>query len=191
MTDTASFRSLRYEAQDRKAYITLDRPERLNAIDRFMPGEIGAAVELANDDDQVHVIVLRGAGRSFCSGYDLKDFAEGGVGTQGVVWDPIKDFRAMKRNTDRFTSLFRSLKPTIIGNQQWPISCAVIQNRNLPASLTPSKIMAGYSMPSTGPATATAAGYAYGAQRREKFCTASRRYSVVRPHASAPALSTG
>ncbi len=114
MTDASiAFRSLRYEVADRKAYITLNRPERLNAIDRWMPGEIDAAVELANDDGEVHVIVLRGEGRSFCSGYDLKDFAEGGVGTQGTVWDPIKDYRAMKRNTDQFTSLFRSLKPTI------------------------------------------------------------------------------
>ena len=107
------FRSLRYETAERKAYLTLDRPERLNAIDRHMPGEIRAAVELANDDPDVHVIVLRGEGRSFCAGYDLKDFAEGGAGTQGAFWDPIKDYRAMKRNTDDFTTLFRSLKPTI------------------------------------------------------------------------------
>lgn len=107
------FRSLRYETSNRKAYLTLDRPERLNAIDRHMPGEIRTAVDLANDDPDVHVIVLRGEGRSFCAGYDLKAFAEGGAGTQGAVWDPIKDYRAMKRNTDDFTSLFRSLKPTI------------------------------------------------------------------------------
>ncbi len=114
MTDAGStFRSLRYEVNARKAYITLDRPERLNAIDWHMPGEIHAAVELANDDPEVHVIVLRGEGRSFCAGYDLKEFAEGGVGTQATVWDPIKDYRGMKRNTDDFTSLFRSLKPTI------------------------------------------------------------------------------
>ena len=105
--------SLRYEARDRKAYITLDRPERLNAIDASMPSEIRRAVERANDDPEVHVIVLRGEGRSFCSGYDLKAFAETGIGTQGKVWDPIKDYRAMKRNTDDFMSLFRSLKPTI------------------------------------------------------------------------------
>ncbi len=110
---TTAFRSLRYDVADRKAYITLARPERLNAIDRHMPGEIHAAVDRANDDPDVHVIVLRGEGRSFCAGYDLKAFAEGGVGTQGTVWDPIKDYRAMKRNTDDFTSLFRSLKPTI------------------------------------------------------------------------------
>jgi enoyl-CoA hydratase len=105
--------SLRYETHDRKAYITLNRPERLNAIDARMPGEIHRAVEMANDDTEVHVIVLRGEGRSFCSGYDLKAFAEGGIGTQGAVWDPIRDYRFMKRNTDDFMSLFRSLKPTI------------------------------------------------------------------------------
>ena len=109
----AELRSLRYEAHDRKAYITLNRPERLNAIDAAMPSEIRRAVERANDDPEVHVIVLQGEGRSFCAGYDLKAFAETGIGTQGAVWDPIKDFRAMKRNTDDFMSLFRSLKPTI------------------------------------------------------------------------------
>jgi enoyl-CoA hydratase len=112
MTDT-EFSSVRYEVSRRKAYITLARPERLNAIDRRMPGEIHAAVDLANDDPAVHVIVLRGEGRSFCAGYDLKAFAEAGVGTQDAVWDPVKDYRGMKRNTDDFTSLFRSLKPTI------------------------------------------------------------------------------
>jgi enoyl-CoA hydratase len=108
-----AFSSLRYEVDGRKAYITLNRPARLNAIDRAMPAEIRKAVELANDDSQVHVIILAGAGRAFCAGYDLKDFAEGGRGTQPLVWDPIKDYSAMKRNTDDFMSLFRSLKPTV------------------------------------------------------------------------------
>jgi enoyl-CoA hydratase len=107
------YQSLLYETRERKAYITLNRPDRLNAIDRHMPSEIKAAVDQANDDREVHVIVLQGAGRSFCAGYDLKEFAEGGVGTQPPVWDPIRDFAAMKANTDSFFSLFRSLKPTI------------------------------------------------------------------------------
>ena len=107
------FSTLRYEVAGRKAAITLNRPERLNAINAAMPGEIRAAVEAANDDPAVHVIVLAGAGRAFCAGYDLKEFAEGGQGTQRRVWDPVKDYRVMKRNTDDFMSLFRSLKPTI------------------------------------------------------------------------------
>jgi enoyl-CoA hydratase len=105
--------SITYSVAGRIATITLDRPERLNAIDRGMPGEIRTAVEAANDDSDVHVIVLTGAGRSFCAGYDLKEFAEAGYGTQRAVWDPIKDYRVMKCNTDDFMSLFRSLKPTI------------------------------------------------------------------------------
>jgi enoyl-CoA hydratase len=105
--------SITYEVSGRRATITLNRPERLNAIDRHMPGEIREAVEAANADAEVHVIVLAGAGRSFCAGYDLKEFAEAGVGTQPTVWDPMKDFRGMKGNTDNFFSLWRSLKPTI------------------------------------------------------------------------------
>ena len=105
--------SIRYEVAGRTATITLHRPERLNAIDAAMPGEIRRAVEAANDDPEVHVIVLAGAGRAFCAGYDLKEFAEAGRGTQPAVWDPVKDYRFMKRNTDDFMSLFRSLKPTV------------------------------------------------------------------------------
>lgn len=118
----ADFQSLRYETSGRKAYITLARPDRLNAIDWHMPGEIRRAVELANDDPKVHVIILRGEGRAFCSGYDLKAFAEAGAGTQGAVWDPIKDYRGMKRNTDDFMSLFRSLKPTICKVQGYAVA---------------------------------------------------------------------
>jgi enoyl-CoA hydratase len=121
MTDSA-FHSLRYETSSRKAYITLNRPERLNAIDFRMPGEIRRAVESANDDPSVHVIVLRGEGRAFCAGYDLKLAAEAGIGTQGPVWDPIRDYRGMKRNTDDFTSLFRSLKPTICKVQGYAVA---------------------------------------------------------------------
>jgi len=114
--------SIRYEVAGRIATITLNRPERLNAIDAAMPGEIRRAVEAANDDPAVHVIVLAGAGRAFCAGYDLKEFAEGGRGTQPVVWDPVKDFRAMKRNTDDFMSLFRSLKPTVCKVQGYAVA---------------------------------------------------------------------
>ncbi|MEU6750002.1 crotonase/enoyl-CoA hydratase family protein [Spirillospora sp. NPDC046719] len=106
-----------YESRDRKAYLTLNRPERLNAIDFAMPGDLAAAVRRANQDPDVHVIVLQGAGRAFCSGYDLKISAEDGQGTQGAggnpVWDPIQDYTAMKSFTDDYFSLWRSLKPTI------------------------------------------------------------------------------
>ena len=68
--------SVSYAVEGRVATVTLDRPDRLNAIDRTMPGEIRRAVEAANDDDAVHVIVVTGAGRAFSAGYDLKEFAD-------------------------------------------------------------------------------------------------------------------
>src|SRR3954451_21702891 len=105
--------TLRYETRDHRAYITLNRPERLNAITAEMGREIAAAVAQANDDDAVRVIVVQGAGRAFSSGYDLKVYAEGGAGHQGEVWDPIRDYRMMRANTDNFFTLWRSLKPTI------------------------------------------------------------------------------
>lgn len=104
---------VRYEVRDRKAYLTLSREDRLNAITDDLARQLAAAVERANDDPQVHVIIVHGAGRAFSSGYDLKQYAERGDLFQPPVWDPIKDYRLMKRNTDHFFSLWRSLKPTI------------------------------------------------------------------------------
>ncbi len=110
------FQTLLYKTQGRIARITLNRPERLNAIIPAMPAEIRRAVEMANADDAIHVIVLDGAGKAFCSGYDLKEFAEGkteSACTQNMPWDPMIDFRAMKSFTDDFMCLWRSYKPTI------------------------------------------------------------------------------
>ena len=110
------FTYLQYEREGRIATITLNRPERLNAIHPEMPGEIRAAVEQANDDDEVHVIVLAGKGRAFCSGYDLKIFAEASgpqTLSQEMPWDPMVDYKLMKRFSDDFQSLWRSYKPTL------------------------------------------------------------------------------
>ncbi len=117
------FNHISYQTQKRIATITLNRPDRLNAITSGMPDEIARAVELANRDDEIHVIVLTGAGRAFCSGYDLKQFAERRAGERrdsqsdrgerSGTWDPMVDFNMMYRNTQDFMSLWRSNKPTI------------------------------------------------------------------------------
>ena len=65
------YTTLKYAVAGRIARITLNRPARLNAIDDRMPREIRRAVEAANADDRVHVIVLAGAGRAFCAGDEL------------------------------------------------------------------------------------------------------------------------
>ena len=108
------YQTLLYEVRDRIARITFNRPDRLNAITDHTGRELRAAVERANDDDDVHVIILQGAGRAFCAGYDLKDYAEGDTPwNQEMPWDPMIDYKMMKQNTDDFFSLWRSYKPTI------------------------------------------------------------------------------
>jgi enoyl-CoA hydratase len=84
-----------YEVKNRKAYLTLNRPDRLNAITAEVARELKARVDQANADPDVHVIVLQGAGRAFSAGYDMKEYAEEGVDTQAEVWDPIRDFALM------------------------------------------------------------------------------------------------
>lgn len=105
-----------YHSDGRIGRITLNRPDVLNAIDDEVPQQLADCVARANDNDDVHVIVLSGAGRAFCAGYDLKAYAEtAGENsvTQEMPWDPMKDYAFMKQNTDLFMSLWRSYKPVI------------------------------------------------------------------------------
>lgn len=105
---------LEYEVSDRIATITLNRPDKFNAISARMPGNLADAVERASHDHSVHVIVLTGAGRGFCGGYDLKEFAEDdSAAIQDMPWDAMIDYQFMRRCTDSFMSLWRCPKPVI------------------------------------------------------------------------------
>jgi enoyl-CoA hydratase len=110
------FDTVLYEVSDRVATITLNRPERLNAINDELPRDLRQAVELAESDSDVHVILLQGAGKGFCGGYDLQHYAErsGEIhGSQDMPWDPTVDYTMMSGNTRDFMSLWRATKPTI------------------------------------------------------------------------------
>lgn len=67
-----SFETVLYEAADGIARITLNRPEKHNALNHQMMDDIDAAFAKASADDTVSAVVLSGNGPSFCSGYDLK-----------------------------------------------------------------------------------------------------------------------
>ena len=112
--------SVLYERDGRIARITLNRPEVLNAIDDEIPGALSDAVARADADPDVHVMLLSGAGRAFCAGYDLKRYASGPEGGgegeyvgQEMPWDSIRDYAFMWANTQHFMSLWRALKPVI------------------------------------------------------------------------------
>ena len=103
--------------EPRIARLLLNRPERFNAITPEMPGEIRAAVEWAQKNNAVHVIIVEGAGPGFCGGYDLVDSAESEIDQpcqqESHPWDPMVDYACMKKNTEDFMALWRCSKPTI------------------------------------------------------------------------------
>ena len=103
MTVDDGYETILYAAGGTVATITLNRPESLNTIVPPMPDEVQAAVERAVADREVKVIVVRGAGRSFCAGYDFSGgfhHWDEGLTTDGE-WDPGKDFVAATAPRDR------------------------------------------------------------------------------------------
>ena len=105
-----------YEKKGRVAYIILNRPDRLNAINDEMPPEIERAVQRADSDPNVHLMIVEGAGKAFCSGYDLSEYGEQNSTSsviQDMPWDPIQDYQFMWRNTQHFMALWRAMKPVI------------------------------------------------------------------------------
>ena len=114
-----------YAVDGAVATITLNRPDNKNTIVPPMPDEVEAAVADAVRDSAVKVIVVRGAGASFCAGYDL------GAGfhhwdewmTTDGEWDPGKDFAMatapVLAPTQKLMSIWRSPKPVIAQVHGW------------------------------------------------------------------------
>jgi len=66
-----SYETLLVEQQDRVVRVTLNRPDRRNAISRAMRTELIDVVESCAQDSTAHVVIIRGSGKSFCAGYDV------------------------------------------------------------------------------------------------------------------------
>jgi enoyl-CoA hydratase len=123
--DKTGYETILYTVDGPVATITLNRPESLNTIVPPMPDEVEAAVANATRDSRVKVIVLRGAGRAFCAGYDFG----GGFShwdeliTTDGGWDPGKDFAVMTAPqlapTQKFMSVWRTSKPVIAQVHGW------------------------------------------------------------------------
>jgi enoyl-CoA hydratase len=113
-----AYETIIYETDGPLARITLNRPERLNAITLKMPDELERAVGEANANPQVRVIVLRGAGRAFCAGFDL----EPGLFTGPAQWDPVADYSMTTAVAAKFMSLWYSRKPTIAQVHGWCVA---------------------------------------------------------------------
>ncbi|MEE8338154.1 MAG: crotonase/enoyl-CoA hydratase family protein [Dehalococcoidia bacterium] len=71
MAEEAGYETIIVEKERGRARITLNRPEKLNALSRQLQSELAHALHDADDDTRVHCVILRGAGRAFSAGYDL------------------------------------------------------------------------------------------------------------------------
>ncbi|MXZ77652.1 MAG: crotonase/enoyl-CoA hydratase family protein [Acidimicrobiia bacterium] len=113
-----------YNTEGTVATITLNRPEYLNAIVRPMWTELDHFVAEANRDPEIKVIVLRGAGRAFCAGFDFgADGDMAAVRSEGRDWDPGRDAIGVTNRWDapvpNFMGLWSSPKPTIAQVHGW------------------------------------------------------------------------
>jgi enoyl-CoA hydratase len=133
--ERADYPTLTYEVTGRIARITFNRPEHGNAITPDTPLDLAHAVERADLDPRVHVMVVSGRGSGFCGGYDLRLFAESDMaeatsaesrdGTvldpvaqarnhdPSRIWDPMVDYAMMSRFNRGFASLLHANKPTV------------------------------------------------------------------------------
>lgn len=116
----ANYENIIYEKKGAKAYITLNRPEKLNALSTEMQAEFVSAANDANDDEEIKVIIIKGAGRAFCSGWDISseemkrkvDFPKLRKGREREAWDLLINRQTKAREVFQ-KSLWESFKPSI------------------------------------------------------------------------------
>ncbi len=115
MTEDLSDR-VRYEARDGKAYITICRDEKRNALTYEMFDRLMEHVVTAEEDDDVRVIIFKGEGRDFSTGHDLAQVgSEYGFSSEPGARRPSQRRRLHfdKHHVEQFRQLFYCVKPTI------------------------------------------------------------------------------
>lgn len=105
------FNDLIYEKKDKIARITLNRPEKLNALSWRLLGEFEQAFDDAGRDNDIRVLVIKGVGRSFSAGADLTPRKPGS--DESFVKDIFARRALERKDTDRWIRLWNLNKPTI------------------------------------------------------------------------------
>ena len=107
------FKTIILEKIDNIAKLTLNRPERLNAINRQMFRELNLALQDVADDSDVRVLVLTGAGRAFCASADIKEGQQGGGRMIGHL-SPYAMVKNLRGGPQKITLRIQQMeKPTI------------------------------------------------------------------------------
>jgi enoyl-CoA hydratase len=120
--------TLRTETADGVRHIVLTRAAEYNTITPALRDELGRAIDDADADHDVRVILLRAEGPAFCAGYGL-DWStaaqadeEKRIASGGRVWDSVADYRMMKTFVDAYMKLWYAQKPTIAAVHGWCIA---------------------------------------------------------------------
>ena len=128
--------TLRSETDGHVGSIVFTRAESYNTITPRLRDDLSAAIDAADEDPEVRVILLRAEGKAFCAGYglDWSTAAQGrerrteGSGDEqsaqqqrGRVWDSVADMRMMGRFVDSYMKLWYAKKPTLAAVQGWCI----------------------------------------------------------------------
>ncbi len=122
-------KTIRTETKNGVRHIIFNRPEQYNTITFEFREEFAAALDQAEADNNVRVILIRAEGKAFCAGYGLdwstSSQAEQEVsmselsGSENRAWDSVADYRVMSTFVDTYMKLWYSKKPTIAAVQGW------------------------------------------------------------------------
>jgi len=103
MTASKQYETIEYESRGPVGLITLNRPDRLNAINEQMLDDLGDVLDAIETDDDVRVVLVSAAGRVFCAGGDLKEFHQAGNRLPSVASDMLTDFHGAIYRLHRMT----------------------------------------------------------------------------------------
>ncbi len=119
--------TLRTDTEDGVRIITLSRAAEYNTIIPAFRDDLSQAIDEADHDREVHVILLRAEGPAFCAGYNLASTGNQAAATQAEregarpVWDSVQDMGMMGRYVETYMKLWYARKPTIAAVQGWCI----------------------------------------------------------------------
>ncbi len=107
------YQAILYEKKETIAYITLNRPEKLNALSQEMMAELRHVLNDIDGDDAVRVVILTGAGRAFSAGFDISGESADGDGREIYERQPDEWRQSLKQNIDTFLLIWNLSKPVI------------------------------------------------------------------------------
>lgn len=133
--------------QDGVTLLTLDRPDRLNALDADMVGELSAALDAIAADRSCRVVVLTGAGRAFCAGLDLQGYGDGRADDQPLeVLDRQRDIAYLTEQLHRLPQpVIAAVNGPAAGGGLALVCASDVRIAAEPAFFKVSFITAGYS----------------------------------------------